>query len=112
LESADDVEAYLAERRRRFPTKTRIEEKSATAEALEQQGSLEVRAPEPKRAKREAKGAAVDGKRKAHDMVFTAAPNLLQRLYADEIRTQQSLVLQLFRRMVQCGFSPPQNDPS
>ena len=101
VETPEEIEAWIAERRRKYPTRVKIAEKEQTQQEREQRGALDLSQPIAKSKKQK------DKSNKPIEMstVYpTKIPSLLDQMCSDQVRADHSIILQCFRYFVQHNF--------
>jgi hypothetical protein len=99
-ETQAEIDAWIAERRKRFPTQARIADRAQAAADRESRGALDL-FEKPRTLKSERKN------RKPQEISTRApakVPSFLDRLTEDEDRRQRSMILQCFRYFVTHDF--------
>lgn len=105
-ETQEEIDAWIAERRKRFPTRARISEKEQSEQERKERGALDLTKP-MKTEKRESKKPI-----EMSSINPIAIPSLLEVLTEDERRKDYSRILQCFRYFVQHDFlQNPANTP-
>ena len=101
-ETQEDIDAWLAERRKKFPTRKRIEAKEQYNQERKERGALDLseKANKEKRKelKRKNQNFNFDSDKPIEMSVFrpTKLPSILDKITQDEERKKHSIVLQCF----------------
>ena len=99
VETQEEIEAWIAERRRKYPTRVKIAEKEQTQQEREQRGALDLEKPLPKPKKQKSNKPI-----EMSTVYPTKIPSLLDKMCADQTRADHSIILQCFRYFVQHNF--------
>ena len=111
-ETQEEIDAWIAERKKRFPTQQRIAEKAKMEQDREARGALDLSEQANKERRRKEKV-------KDNTPIIMSSKNpervksMIDRLMEDEERKQRSIVLQCFRYFVSHNFLQdwPQQGP-
>ena len=112
-ETQEDIDAWIAERKRKFPTRRRIEEKEQNNQAREERGALDLSEKANKERRKQQKKTRNDSR--PLEMPTnrpTKIPSILDKITQDEERKNHSIVLQCFRYFVKHNFLQDEFDPS
>jgi hypothetical protein len=104
-ESEAEIEAWIAERKKRFPTQSRIAGKERDMKEREDRGALDLTEVVEKKGRG---NVPIEMSSKFPRKV----PSLIDKLMADEERRERSIILQCFRYFRSHGFlqDPPPAD--
>ncbi|OHT01376.1 hypothetical protein TRFO_07629 [Tritrichomonas foetus] len=109
LETQEDIDAWIAERKKRFPTRLRVAEKERENQEREERGALDLSEQANKAKRKESKMKL--GKNGKNDKPLemstfqpTKVPSILDKITQDEERRKHSIVLQCFRYFVKHNF--------
>ena len=98
-ESQKEIDAWIAARKARFPTKSRIQAKEDEQKTREERGALDLtqkmNKPEKPKSNKPIEMSS------SHPKII---PSILDKLQEDEERRQRSIVLQCFRYFVKNNF--------
>ena len=100
VETQEEIDAWIAERRKKYPTRVKIAEKEQTKQEREERGALDLSSPLPNK-KKEKKSNKPTEMSSAHP---TKIPSLLDEMCSDQTRADRSIILQCFRYFVQHNF--------
>jgi hypothetical protein len=101
-ETQAEIDAWIAERRKRFPTQARVAERAQGEADRAARGALDL-AAKPKAEKKSRRPQEMSS------ATPTKIPSFIDRLTEDEDRRQRSMVLQCFRYFTTHNFL--QDDP-
>lgn len=118
-ETQEDIDAWIAERKKKFPTRKRIEEKEQNLQERQERGALDLSDKANKEKRKESKKNFFQtnsyDKSKPIEMSAirpTKIPSLLDKLTQDETRKKHSIILQCFRYFVNHNFLQDGFDPN
>ena len=118
-ETQEDIDAWIAERKKKFPTRKRIEEKEQNLQERQERGALDLSDKANKEKRKESKKNFFQtnsyDKSKPIEMSAirpTKIPSLLDKLTQDETRKKHSIILQCFRYFVNHNFLQDEFDPN
>ena len=116
-ETQEEIDAWINERRKRFPTRERIAQKEQSEREREEKGALDL-SVEANKLRRRQKKQKGNKPIEASTYKPTKIPSILDKIVEDEQRKEYSIILQCFRYFVKHNFlqdeyNPNQiNDPS
>lgn len=98
VETQEEIDAWIAERRKKYPTRVRISEKEQTKAAREERGALDLSVPF--KAKEDKSDKPIEMSTRHPKRI----PSLLDEMAADQERADHSKILQCFRYFVKHNF--------
>ncbi|EAY14723.1 hypothetical protein TVAG_038290 [Trichomonas vaginalis G3] len=98
VETQEEIDAWIAERRKKFPTRVRVDEKEQTELERRERGALDLSKPRPTEKNESKKPIEMS------TINPVPIPSLLEVLTEDERRKDYSRILQCFRYFVKHDF--------
>lgn len=96
-ETQEEIDAWIAERKKRYPTQQRIAEKVQQEQDREERGALDL-TKKPEKLKKSDKPTEMSTKDPK------PIKTLIDKLMEDEVRKERSIILQCFRYFVNHNF--------